>query len=78
MVPTSLLTQQLAGADIKALAVAVNSNVAQGIKFGDVRPLTMEERVAEWPALFATWKQFPSSLPMTDDGEPSVRLPTFS
>jgi hypothetical protein len=72
VVPTSLLTQQLAGTDMKALAIAVNSNVAQGVKPEEVRPLTMDERVVEWPQLFTTWKHFPGTLPMTDDGEPSV------
>lgn len=74
LVPTGLLTQQLVGADMKALATAVNTNVAQGIKTEDIRPLTTDERVAEWPMLFATWKHFPGTLPMTSDGEPAEIL----
>ncbi|KAG9125150.1 hypothetical protein FRC07_008788 [Ceratobasidium sp. 392] len=72
LVPTSLLTQQLAGTDLKALAIAVNSNVAQGVKPEEVRPLTMDERVSEWPQLFSTWKHFPGWLPTTDEGEPAM------
>lgn len=77
VVPTSLLTQQLAGTDAKALAIAVSSNVAQGIKYEDIRPFTMEERIIEWHALFSIWKQFPGLLPMTDEGEPSVSLVVY-
>ncbi|CAE6395735.1 unnamed protein product [Rhizoctonia solani] len=69
LVPTNLLTQPLVGADLKALSIAVNSNIAQGIKPEDIRPLTMEERVTEWNLLFAAWKQFPGTVPMTNDGE---------
>ncbi|KAG8763821.1 hypothetical protein FRC11_011892 [Ceratobasidium sp. 423] len=69
LVPTNLLTQPLVGADLKALGVAVNSNIAQGIKAEDIRPLTMDERVSEWNLLFAAWKQFPGTVPMTTDGE---------
>lgn len=72
VVPTNLLTQQLMGADIKTLGIAVNSSVAQGIKSEDIRPLTMDERVAEWTVIFTAWKHFPSTLPMTNDGEPAV------
>jgi hypothetical protein len=72
VVPTNLLTQPLVGADMKALAVAVNSNVAQSIKPEDIRPLTMDERVAEWATLFAAWKHLTSTLPVADDGRPSV------
>ncbi|KAG8753849.1 hypothetical protein FRC12_011396, partial [Ceratobasidium sp. 428] len=74
LVPTSLLTQQLAGADLKALAIAVNSCVSQGVKPEEVRPLTMDERVAEWPQLFSTWKHFPGWIPTTDEGEPAEVL----
>ncbi|KAJ1311252.1 hypothetical protein OPQ81_009750 [Rhizoctonia solani] len=69
LVPTNLLVQPLVGADLKALSVAVNSNIAQGIKPEDIRPLTMDERVSEWNLLFAAWKQFPGTVPMTNDGE---------
>ncbi|CAE6458011.1 unnamed protein product [Rhizoctonia solani] len=69
LVPINLLTQPLVGADLKALGIAVNSNIAQGIKPEDIRPLTMEERVSEWSLLFAAWKQFPGSVPMTNEGE---------
>ncbi|QRW05501.1 hypothetical protein RhiLY_04500 [Ceratobasidium sp. AG-Ba] len=74
LVPTSLLTQQLAGTDMKALAIAVNTNVTQGIKSDDVRPLTMDERVVEWPQLFTTWKHFPGWIPTTVEGEPAEVL----
>ncbi|KDN49973.1 hypothetical protein RSAG8_01309, partial [Rhizoctonia solani AG-8 WAC10335] len=69
LVPTSLLAQPLVGVDLKALGVAVNSNLAQGVKAEDVRPLTMDERVSEWSLLFAAWKQFPGTVPMTTEGE---------
>ncbi|KAF8679558.1 hypothetical protein RHS04_04422 [Rhizoctonia solani] len=69
LVPTNLLTQPLVGADLKALSIAVNSNIAQGIKPEDIRPLTMDERVSEWSLLFQAWKQFPGTVPMTNDGE---------
>ncbi|CAE6528641.1 unnamed protein product [Rhizoctonia solani] len=69
LVPTSLLIQPLVGADLKALGIAVNSNLAQGVKAEDVRPLTMDERVSEWSLLFAAWKQFPGTVPMTNEGE---------
>ncbi|KAF8761915.1 hypothetical protein RHS01_00819 [Rhizoctonia solani] len=55
--------------DLKALSIAVNSNIAQGIKPEDIRPLTMDERVSEWSLLFQAWKQFPGTVPMTNDGE---------
>ncbi|KAG8714625.1 hypothetical protein FRC08_011665 [Ceratobasidium sp. 394] len=74
LVPTSLLTQQLAGADLKALAIAVNSSVSQGVRPEEVRPLTMDERVSEWPQLFTTWKHFPGWVPTTDAGEPAEVL----
>ncbi|KAG8746012.1 hypothetical protein FRC10_006351 [Ceratobasidium sp. 414] len=74
LVPTGLLTQQLAGTDMKALAIAVNSSVSQGVGPGEVRPLTMDERVAEWPQLFTTWKHFPGWVPTTDAGEPAEVL----
>ncbi|CUA76883.1 Titin [Rhizoctonia solani] len=69
LVPTNLLTQPLVGADLKALGIAVNSNLAQGVKAEDVRPLSMDERVSEWSLLFAAWKQFPGTIPMTKEGE---------
>ncbi|CCO29404.1 hypothetical protein BN14_03416 [Rhizoctonia solani AG-1 IB] len=69
LVPTNLLNQPLVGADLKALSIAVNSNIAQGVKPEDIRPLTMDERVSEWSLLFAAWKQFPGTVPMTNDGE---------